>query len=132
MVNEHKMNANQMMFEPSQLTPLINDRCESLKILFGAMRDILNSLRPHQAKQTVIQTLHKQLLYKENKLKLINENIMAGQKICNQQLNVKKSNNEANEQDIDLFFSSSTDNNHTQESIKRLKQTLNESFYFYE
>eukprot|EP00483_Globobulimina_turgida_P006816 UN06828 len=63
-LNENKMNAIQMMFEPSQLTPLINDKCESLKIKFRVMRDILNNLRPHQAKQTIIQTLHKQLLYK--------------------------------------------------------------------
>eukprot|EP01084_Bolivina_argentea_P318072 551534_1 len=118
-----------MMFEPSQLTPLINDKCETLKIKFREMRDILNSLRPHQAKQTIIQTLHKQLEYKKNKLKLINENIIKGQKICNQKLNVKNKDNEQNDQQIDLFLSSSTDNNHTQESIQRLKQTLDDIFY---
>ena len=125
--NQSQMNQQmQTMFEPSQLTPLINDKCESLKNIFCSMRDILNNLRPNQAKQTIIQTLHKQLMYKQNKLDAINENIKNGEKFCNQQLNTKTVDDD---DDDDTFFSSSTDDNHTQESLKRLKQTLDAEFF---
>ena len=69
-LNDNKMDQIQTMFEPSQLTPLINDKCESLKIIFRSMRDTLNNLRPHQAKQTIIQTLHKQIVIQTEQIKI--------------------------------------------------------------
>ena len=129
-VKNNPFNQMQTVFEPSQLTPLINDKCESLKIVFGAMRDILNSLRPHQAKQSIIQALQKQLAYKQNKLKQIKKNTQNGQKFVDQKLNIKKDEQDEQDQQNEFpFYVSTTDNNHTQESIRRLKQTLDESFF---
>ena len=95
------LNNMQLMFEPSQLVPIINDRCESLKLIFRSMRDILNNLRPHQAKQVIITVLQQQLLYKQNKLKSLKQNIMKGEKIINEQLNMNKE--EENESDHEMI-----------------------------
>lgn len=123
------LNNMNLMFEPSQLVPIINDKCESLKIVFRSMRDILNNLRPHQTKQAIITLLQQQLLFKQNKLKLLKQNIINGEKIINQQLNInrKQENESDDDNDDDLLFS--TNDNHTQQSMKRLKQSLDESFF---
>ena len=128
-VRKSPMMNTPLMYEPSQLTPVIVDKCESLKIIFRDMRDILNSLRPHQAKQTLIQTLQKQIIFKQNKLKAIKQNIIDGEKFVNQELNVKKEKENGSDGEDDAFFNASTDNNHTQESIKKLKQMLDDEFF---
>ena len=117
-------------FQPSELLPLINDKCESLKVSFRSMRDILNSLRPHQAKQSIIQALAKQLQFKQNRLQQINDNIILGQKTCNQQLNANADSiDRIRRPDVESTFATETDNSHTQDSIRKLKLMLDDAFY---
>ena len=123
--NELAQSQMPMVLEPSQLTPLINDKCESLKLTFRAMRDILNSMRPHQARQTLIQTLHKQLVFKRDKLKAINAQIAEGQRLCRKRLNESKANDGGEEEEEKR----SKGDAHSQASLLELRRQLDDIFY---